>query len=142
MEMGRVLKDLMAVCRESAEGFRKAAGRVQRGHLAGLFRGIAQERAQFAEELAALEIECAQQAAAAGYEARELQGWRDLEGTSDDAKFLARCEEGEENTLRHFEHALTQDLPAMVRAVVHRQRLAVQEALLQLRDVEKVGRAG
>jgi hypothetical protein len=56
--------------------------------------------------------------------------------------FLADCELGEENTLRHYEHALTRELRADVRPIVERHRLAVQEALLELRELELVRKAG
>ena len=58
------------------------------------------------------------------------------------AEFVAECRTGEENTLRHYEHALTVDLPPHVRQILERQRGAVQEALLALDHVEEVHTAG
>ena len=46
------------------------------------------------------------------------------------ASFVAECEHGEANTLRHYEQALTKPLPDPVRGVVERHRAAVAKALL------------
>ena len=75
----------------------------------------------------------------------QQRGWRELETSirpKSDAQFLTDCENGEENTLRHYEQALTHDLPPQVRPVVDRQRVAVQEALLELRGLEQLRKAG
>ena len=72
------------------------------------------------------------------------EGWRHLEESirpKDDASFIADCLTGEENTLRHYETALTRDLPVAVRPVVERQRLAVQSTLLDLRNMQLVRKA-
>ena len=68
-------------------------------------------------------------------------GWRELEESirpKADQTFLAECERGEENTLRHYEHAFGEELPAEVRPVVERQRLTVAETLLELQSLEQV----
>ena len=140
------LNDLIATCRDSEEGFGKAAKGVHSDNLRTRFTGIAARRAEFADELAA----CVQEvggkpAESAHVSSIQHKGWSDLEASirpKSDAQFLAECETGEENTLRHYEHALTVDLPPRVRAVVERHRLAVQETLLELRSVEQVRRAG
>ncbi len=142
----RTLNDLIASCRDSEEGFGKAAKGVHSEDLRNRFVGIARERADFADELTAQVKKLGGQPAATAHESGVLhRGWRELEESirpKDDASFLVECESGEENTLRHYEHALTQDLPAAVRPMVERQRLAVQTALLELRSVEQVRRAG
>lgn len=141
------LNDLIATCRDSQEGFAKAAKGVHSDNLRNRFIGIARQRADFADELVEHVRKAGGRPAASGHlSGIQHRGWRELEESirpKDDASFVVECVEGEENTLRHYEHALTRDdLPVATRPVVERQRLAVQEALLELRNVELVRRAG
>ncbi|HEY1339784.1 MAG TPA: PA2169 family four-helix-bundle protein [Bryobacteraceae bacterium] len=141
-ELIDTLNDLIATCRDSEEGFGKAAKGVHSDNLRTRFTGIAARRAEFADELAGCVQEVGgKQAESAHVSSIQHKGWRDLEESSrpkSDALFLKECETGEENTLRHYEQALTVDLTPRIRAVVERQRLAVQETLLELRSVEQV----
>ena len=141
-----VLNDLIATCRDSEEGFGKAAKGTRIQILRDRFMGIARQRAEFADELAAHVGRLGGQPAESGHlSGIQERGWRELEEgirRRDDAILLAECEEGEENTLRHYEQALTHDFPPPERAMVERHRLAVQEALLELRSVEPLRRAG
>ena len=140
------LNDLIATCMDSEEGFGKAAKGVHSDNLRHRFTGIARQRAEFADELAEEVRRMGAAPAAAGHQSGiQHRGWRELETSirpKGDSDFLADCELGEENTLRHYEHALTRELPAEVRSVVERHRLAVQEALLELRELEQVRKAG
>jgi uncharacterized protein (TIGR02284 family) len=141
-----VLNDLISTCYDSEEGFGKAAKGCHDPNLRFRFTGIAGQRADFAGELAGHVRRLGGQPADSGHVSGiQEAGWRELEVSirpKDDAEFLAECERGEENTLRHYEQALTHEIPAPERAVVDRQRLAVQEALLELRSIELVRRAG
>jgi uncharacterized protein (TIGR02284 family) len=145
-DITRVLNDLIASCRDSEEGFGKAAKGVHSDQLRTRFIGIARERADFSDELAEEVRRLGGQPAESAHQSGVLHsGWRELEESirpKDDASFVVECVNGEENTLRHYEHALTEDLPAPVRPVVERQRLAVQEALLELRTIELARKAG
>jgi uncharacterized protein (TIGR02284 family) len=145
-DIGRVLKDLIATCRDSEKGFSKAAKGVHSDNLRNRFTGIALQRSEFAHELSGLLRNMGEEPPASGHQsAIQHRGWCESETSirpKNDMTFLAECEGGEENTLGHYEHALTLDLPAVIRPVVHRQRLAVQEALLELRDVEELRKAG
>ncbi len=140
------LNDLIAACLDSQEGLGKAAKSVHSDNLRRRFIGIARQRVDFAGELAGHVREAGGSAAGQPHESGpQHPGWRELETSirpKNDGEFLAECERGEENTLRHYETALTRDLPPKVRATVERQRLAVQEALLELRNVEQVRTAG
>lgn len=141
-----IVKDLIATCRDSEEGFGKAAKGVHSDSLRHRFTGIARQRADFAEELAARLRQIGAEPPESGHRsAIQERGWRELETRirpKDDATFLANSETGEENTLRHYEQALTHDLPPPIRAMVERHRLAVQEALLELRSLEYLRKAG
>jgi uncharacterized protein (TIGR02284 family) len=140
------LNDLIATCRDSQEGFGKAAKGVHSDNLRHRFTGIARQRVDFADELAGYVKKMGAEPAVSGHRSGiQHRGWRELEESirpKDDGSFLAECETGEENTLRHYERALARDLPAPLRPIVERQRLSVQEALLELRNVEQVRRAG
>jgi uncharacterized protein (TIGR02284 family) len=143
-EVQDTLNDLIAVCRDSEKGFGKAAKDAHGDNLRRRFTGIAQQRADFAGELAAYVRKMGAEPADSGPQGGINRGWRDLETSippKDDASFLAQCETGEEDTLLHYERALARDLPAPVRPMVDRQRLGVQETLLELRSLEQVRRA-
>jgi len=136
------LNDLIAICRDSEHGFVRAAKGVHSENLRHRFAGIARQRAAFAEELAAY---LRKMGAEPARPPSARRGWRDLEESirpRDDASFLVAVETVEENTLRRYETALSRDLPVPVRPIVDRQRLGVQEALLDLRGLEQVRRAG
>jgi uncharacterized protein (TIGR02284 family) len=145
-EIVDTLNDLIATCRDSEEGFGKAAKGCHSDALRNRFIGIARRRADFAGELAEHVRKLGAAPAASAHESGLLHaGWRELEESirpKDDTSFIVECLEGEENTLRHYETALTRDLPVAVRPVVESQRLAVQETLLELRSIEMVRRAG
>src|SRR5437764_13579229 len=133
-ETVRILNDLIATCRDSEEGFGKAAKGVHADNLRNRFTGISLERGQFADELAEHVRRLGGEPAESGHQSGiQHRGWRELETSirpKSDPQFLVDCQNGEENTLRHYEQALTHELPVQVRPVVERHRLAVQEALL------------
>jgi uncharacterized protein (TIGR02284 family) len=138
------LNDLISICRDSERGFGKAAKGVKREDLRRRFIGVARQRAGFAEELSAYvrKIGGEPATAHAGNRQKNSRGAGEDAGIGDDAATLAECETAEENTLRHYERALSKDLPVPVRPIVDRHRLAVQETLLDLRGMEQVRRAG
>lgn len=138
------MNDLISICRDSEKGFGKAAKGVNREDLRRRFTGIARQRAVFADELSAYVRKIGGEPASGqgGNRQKNSRGVAPDVGTNNDAAILAECETGEENTLRHYERALAKDLPVPVRPIVDRQRLAVQETLLDLRGMEQVRRAG
>jgi uncharacterized protein (TIGR02284 family) len=138
------LNDLISICRDSEKGFGKAAKGVNREDLRRRFTSIARQRAVFADELSAYVRKIGGEPASgpSGNRQKNSRGVAQEVGTNDDAGILAECETGEENTLRHYERALSKDLPVPVRPIVDRHRLAVQETLLDLRAMEQVRRAG
>lgn len=141
----KTLNDLIAACRDSEEGFGKAAKGCHSDGLRNRLIGIARQRADFADELSEQVRKLNAEPAASAHESGVLhEGWRQLEENirpKDDASFITDSLTGEENTLRHYETALTRELPVAVRPVVERQRLAVQETLLELRGIEMLRRA-
>ena len=140
------LNDLLATCRDTEEGFGKAAKGAHSDELRNRFTRIARQRGDFADELArqvdALGGEPANSGHLSGIQHR---GWRELETSirpKDDATFLAECQAGEENTLRHYDRALAGELPAGVAPVVEQQRAAVAQVLIDLQSIEVARRAG
>src|SRR5207253_7015404 len=145
-ELIDVLNDLIATCRDSEEGFGKAAKGVHSDNLRTRFTGISGQRSDFAAELAQQVIKLGAEPAASGHlSGIQQRGWRELETSirpKDDASFVAECDMGEENTLRHYEHALTAEMPTHIRSIIERHRLAVQEALLELSTLKQARTAG
>jgi uncharacterized protein (TIGR02284 family) len=139
------LNDLIATCRNSEDGFGKAAKGVHSDNLRTRFTGIAQHRAEFADELAPHVHALGGAPAESGHQSGiQHRGWRDLEVSirpRDDASILAACQTGEQNTVRHYTQALARDLPMAVRAVVNRQRLAIEETVAELATLEHVRHA-
>jgi len=140
------LNDLAAVCRDSEEGFGKAAKGAHNDNLRVRFISISRQRGDFADELSDEVRRIGGEPASSGHQSGiQHRGWRELETTirpKSDARFISDCEAGEENTLRHFDQALARDLPESIRRTVERHRLAVQEALLELRNLEPSFSAG
>jgi uncharacterized protein (TIGR02284 family) len=140
------LNDLVATCRDSEEGFGKAAKGVHSDDLRNRFTRIARQRAEFSDELSRQVEGLGGRPAESGHiSGIQHRGWRELETSirpKDDATFLAECQTGEENTLRHYDQALARELPAGVAPVVEQQRAAVAQALVDLRGIEQVRRAG
>ena len=136
----RMLNDLVASCNDSDEAFGEASKGVHSDILRNRLSGIARLRTEMADEL--------------GARVRELGGkpprrahasWRQSEESihpKDDRSLLDECIRADEDTLRHYEHVLTRNLPAAIRPVIEGQRLAIQEALMELRSIEAVRRAG
>jgi uncharacterized protein (TIGR02284 family) len=63
-------------------------------------------------------------------------GWVDLEQSlrpKDKREILLECIAGDSGTLKHYDHALAEELPANVRPVVEKQRKMVEDDLSTLR---------
>lgn len=138
------LNDLRSSCLDSEEGFGKAARGVHSDPLRDRFMEVARQRAEFADELAGHIRMLGGQPSESGHQsALQQPGWYELERgihRREDNALLAEAERGEENTLRHYDHAVTLELPPPIRTMVERQRLAVQETLLDLRVAEELRR--
>jgi len=138
------LNELRSSCLDSEEGFGKAAKGVHDDDLRDRFMGIARHRADFSNELAGHVRNLGGQPSESGHQSSLQQpGWYELEKgihRREDDALLAEAERGEENTLRHYDHALTRELPPPIRTMLDRQRLAVQETLLDLRVAEELRR--
>jgi uncharacterized protein (TIGR02284 family) len=132
----KILNDLISTCLDSEEGFRKAAKGAHSDELREHLMKFAQQRQDFARELQEwvrrLNAKPAEQGHAGGVLHR---GWVDLEQRirpKGDETLIDECARGEETTLKHYTHALEQDLPQEIREVVETQMLAIRETIEEL----------
>jgi uncharacterized protein (TIGR02284 family) len=127
----QVLNDLISTCRDSQEGFSKAAKGVHSDDLRRVFMNIFEERGRFAEELRNLVLAEQSQPADLPHGGGPLhRGWIDLEARirpKSDAEFLTNCLDGDATTLDHYAHALDSGL------LSERQRLTVERQLTRIR---------
>lgn len=132
----RALNDLIATCHDSEEGYAKAAKGVHNDELRMRLTAISGRRDELAAELGRL-VSGAGEAASqdAHYGGILHRGWVDLETRlrgKDDNEILRECAAGDEATLKHYDHALSLDLPPDMRAVVERQREGILRDLGEL----------
>jgi uncharacterized protein (TIGR02284 family) len=138
-DMTRTLNELILVCRDSQEGFARAAQGIQNEHLKSRFALIARERADFVDELSNQVRQLGGEPASSS--PANHRGWSELETrilAQDDASYLAECQAGEQNTLRHYEQALKRKVSPEVRARLETHRIAISRALEHLHIVEQV----
>jgi uncharacterized protein (TIGR02284 family) len=130
------LNDLISTCRDSEEGFGKAAKGVHDDRLRDVLTTDARVHADWADELARWVGQLGAHAAATPHWGGILhRGWVDLETRirpKDDPSILEECERGEQTTIKHYDHALECELPEEVRAVVERQRADVDNWVKRL----------
>jgi uncharacterized protein (TIGR02284 family) len=134
----KVLNDLIATCRDAEEGYAKAAKGVHDNALSDQLTEISGRRGQFADELSKVVSSLGGQSATdAHYGGILHRGWVDLETRirpKNEHDILEDCRRGDEGTLKHFGHALEQTLPDEARAIIERQRSAVQNDVNTLQN--------
>jgi len=134
-----VLNDLISICRDSQEGFSKAAKGVHSDALRRLFMDIFDERGRFVHDLQEHVRRIGKPAADRPHGSAPLRkGWVELETNirlKDDMTFLSNCLEGEQQTLNHYEHALgSETLDGAARGVVEQQTRRVRSTLEEIRS--------
>jgi uncharacterized protein (TIGR02284 family) len=134
----KALNDLIATCHDAEEGYAKAAKGVHDNALSDQLTKISGRRGQFADELGKIVSSLGGQLATdAHYGGILHSGWVDLETRvrpKNERDILQDCQRGDEGTLKHYGHALDQQLPENARAVVERQRSAIQNELDTLQN--------
>lgn len=129
----KALSDLIATCHDAEEGYGKAAKGVHDNRLSDRLAEISGERGRFAEEIGRFVQSPAGRADTDLHEGGILhRGWVDLETRirpKDRNEILRECIEGDEGTLKHYQHALEQELTDEARSHIERQRAKVQEDL-------------
>lgn len=135
------INDLISSCRDSEEGFGKAAKGCHSSHLRTFFTDTSAKRSDFAAELAQPLREAGIEPAAQGHGGGILHGgWIDLESRirpKSDEEFLANCAQGEEATRKHYEHALARELPQEFRAIAERHHREIVETIGQILSLQE-----
>ena len=136
------LKNLIQILHDGRDGYRQAADQVQEPQLKELFEMLAQQRAQFAQELEphlarAGEDEPHEQGGTVSGAIH--RGWIDLKSAlsrQDTHAILAEVERGEDVAKKAYNDALEEkDLSADIRSVVAQQAAAILAAHNQVRDL-------
>jgi uncharacterized protein (TIGR02284 family) len=148
----QVVHDLIDVCEDGEQGFRRCAERVQRPELKQLFESRARECRDAADALAQLVGERASRPGEGGSVAGALhRGWvavKDAVAADDELAVLQECERGEDHALHRYQEAMQAPLPPTVREVVASQYEGVRrnhDQVRALRDrarAERQGRGG
>jgi|YelNatPaOPRAMG01_1025707.scaffolds.fasta_scaffold204968_1 uncharacterized protein (TIGR02284 family) len=144
-EVVSILNDLIQTCRDSHEAFERAADNVHRVDLKTPLNELSHQQAIFAGELEDQVRSLGGEPAKRGHLGSLLERGLGEIGSrfkeKDDPAILAECQKVADDSLRHYQHALNEDLPADVRMIVQRHFQAVQAALSQLRTMEIARRA-
>ncbi len=126
----KALNDLIATCHDAEEGYAKAAKGVHDTALSDRLSSISGERARFAAELSAEVFKEGGKAASDAHYGGILHaGWVDLETRirpKAEVEIVRECLLGDEATLKHYAHALDQELTPEERSLVEQQRDAVE----------------
>ncbi len=132
----KLLNDLIATCYDAEEGYAKAAKGVHDHELSGRLTALSGERGKFARRLSAVVLQLGGEPATdAHYGGILHSGWVDLETRirpKDEHDILEDCRRGDEGTLKHYQHALDQELPEEARIAVERQRRQIESEIASL----------
>jgi len=138
-----VLEDLNQTLEDGREGFRSAAEKLaEDGHeqLAAEMREFSSQREQLSRELVrtsadrGLTIDTGEGTAAGALH----RGWMSMKDTltgNDPHAILSAAERGEDHAVAQYRDALSEDLPAEIRAVVDQQAAVVKAAHDRVRDL-------
>lgn len=137
-----ILHRLMETARDAERGFRTAIAAVNDPAIRRLFAAYAEQRAEFARELAGevrrLGGTPQRRGSVAGALHRALLNVRAAVTGRDEVAVLDEAERGEHAALRAYHEALAfRELPADVRSVIARQAARVEETHDCLRDLKR-----
>ena len=134
-----VLNHLIETCLDSERGYRAAAALVEGPTLKAKLLEMADERAQFALELMPHAQRLGGDAAADGTRAAAVhRRWMEFKARvmpHNDAAVFGEVLRGDEVTLRTYESALNEVLPATVRDLVEAQEKKVRAVHQQLQEL-------
>lgn len=132
----KLLNDLIATCYDAEEGYAKAAKGVHDHELSGRLTALSGERGKFARRLSAVVLQLGGEPATdAHYGGILHSGWVDLESRirpKDEQEILEDCRRGDEGTLKHYQHALDNELPQEARMTVERQKKQIEAEISSL----------
>jgi uncharacterized protein (TIGR02284 family) len=140
----RAVNDLIASCRDAEEGYAKAAKGVHNTHLSNRLVDFSSRRAQQADELrTAVEQLGAQASTDAHYGGILHKGWVDLETRirpKSEIEIVRECIAGDDGTRKHYQHALSVDLPSNLRSIVENQLRAIEADIRELESLTDKGK--
>jgi uncharacterized protein (TIGR02284 family) len=135
------LNDLIETCKDSQEGFKQAADKINDGQIRTLFLKYSVQRAQFAGELQAEVARLGAEPAKTGSTAGALhRGWIDLKAAltgGDNHSILVEAERGEDAAVKNYREALGKELPSDLHEIVRAQLREINQThdiVRQLRD--------
>lgn len=135
-----VLNDLIEICRNGEEGFKKAADAVKNNHLRSTFLDLSQQRAQFVTQLQTQVEGLGGSPESSGTLAGAAhRGWMGLKAAvtgGDEPTIVSECERGEDQAVSSYRKALSEDLPPEVKTLVEAQSRQVKQAHDQIRALE------
>jgi uncharacterized protein (TIGR02284 family) len=142
----QVIQDLIDMCEDGEQGFRRCAERIARPELKRLFEARARECRQAADELAQLTGECASRPGTGGSVAGALhRGWVAVKGAvagDHELAVLQECERGEDHALNRDQGAMHAALAPTVHEVIASQHEGVRRNHDQVRALRDRARAG
>jgi uncharacterized protein (TIGR02284 family) len=135
-----VLNDLIETCKDGQEGFKTASEGVKDSVLKSLFSQYSLQRAQFAGALQQEVVKLGGSPESTGSVSATLhRGWMNIKSTvtgNDEAAIVSECERGEDAARDAYKKALTEPLPADIRALVEKQFTEVKQAHDRIRSLE------
>jgi uncharacterized protein (TIGR02284 family) len=141
----KALHDLVATCNDAAEGYAKAAKGVHDSDLSDWLAQASADREHFAADLKSFIKKLGDEPGLDLHEGGILhKGWVDLEQrlrsrepelhSKDDDEIIRECIAGDSGSLRHYDHALAQELTPELRSLILEQRTAVTDNLVYLQN--------
>jgi uncharacterized protein (TIGR02284 family) len=140
----KALNDLIATCRDAEEGYAKAAKGVHNTHLSNRLVDLSAKRGQQADELRLTVERLGQEASTEAHFGGILhKGWVDLETRirpKSEIEIVRECIAGDDGTRKHYQHALSLDLPADVRTIVETQLRTIEADIGALEGFTEKGK--
>jgi len=131
-EIRSTLNDLIETCKDSQEGFHRAAEKLKDQEAHTLFLKFYLQRAEFAGELQAEVTHIGGEPATSGSTAGAIhRGWVNLKtalAADTDLAILDEAELAEEAALKNYIAALRKHLPSDLQSIVSRQHREIQRA--------------
>lgn len=125
--MLREIQGIIAVCKDSAEGYRLASEKVKESDVRDIFLNISRRRAGFANQLEAVAGDNGAERPTFDTVSREWEGLKSTVPIEHDLAVLDEVEHGEDATLKAYEGALATELPADVRPIIDEQYWEVRK---------------
>jgi len=140
-ELRSILNNLIETCKDSQQGFREAAEKINDGQIRTLFLKYSVQRSEFAGELQAEVTRIGGEPVKSGSTAGAIhRGWMDLKAafTGDNKHaILVEAERGEDAAVKNYREALGKELPSDIHDIVRTQLREINQThdiVRQLRD--------